>query len=99
MHAQTCNVKMEKDRVELHLIEAIDRNNDGEEIKELLENEKVKAEVEMFLEEMLRFLGEIPVNKNHDYRTFRHGGLRRHLINQFMREKFKSTINKKILNV
>jgi len=42
----------------------------------------------MLIEEMLRFLGEMPVDEYHDYRDFRHRGLRDYLINRFLREKW-----------
>jgi hypothetical protein len=49
--------------------------------------ERTENEVMVLLDEMLRFLGEIPVDEDHDYRIFRHGGLRSYLINRFLREK------------
>jgi len=78
---------MEENQVNLQFIEPIDEKSDEEEIKELLKDGKAKAGVEMLLEEMLRFLGEMPFDRHHDYRTFRHGGLRRYLITLFLREK------------
>ena len=78
---------MEENKVDLLLFDPIDSKSDEEEIKEPPKNGKATAGVEMFLEEMLRFLGEMPVDKCHDYRDFRHKGLRGYLINRFLREK------------
>lgn len=63
-----------------------------EEIKVILENEDTIADVEMILEEMLKFLGELPVDEFHDYSDFRHKGLRDHLINRFLREKWNTEL-------
>ena len=48
--------------------------------------------VEMLLEDMLRFLAEMPADKYHDYRDFRHRGLRGYLINRFLREKWNEDL-------
>ena len=80
-------LKMEENKVDLQFIEPIESTSDGEEIKESFKNRKSTTGVEMLLEEMLRFLGEMPVYKYHDYRDFRHKGLRGYLINRFLRAR------------
>lgn len=73
--------------VELRFIEALDEKSGKEEIEELFRNERVEDKAEKLLDEMLKFLAEMPVDGHHDYRTFRHGGLRGYLINRFLRER------------
>jgi hypothetical protein len=58
------------------------------EIEELLKRKRLEDGVETLLKEMLNFLGDMPVDKYHDYRDFRHRGLVDYLINRFMREKW-----------
>lgn len=48
---------------------------------------------EKVLDEMLKFLGEMPVDKYHNYGDFRHKGLRGYLINLFLREKSSAAIS------
>jgi hypothetical protein len=64
------------------------------EIEEQLESKKANAEVEILLDTMLRFLAEMPVDEHHDYRTFRHTGLRGYLINRFLREKWNEELSR-----
>lgn len=83
-------MKMEENRtMDLRFIEALDTKMKNEEIEEPPRVGRVEDRVEMLLDEMLRFIAEMPVDKYHDYRTFRHGGLRDYLINRFLREKWK----------
>jgi hypothetical protein len=57
-----------------------------EQYSEINLDSKNKVKIEIILEKMLRFLGEFPVDNYHDYREFRHKGLRSYLINQFMKK-------------
>lgn len=84
----------ENKSIYLRFIETFNIKKGNEEIKDTLKGGRVKDRVEILLDEMLRFLAEMPVDKYHDYRTFRHGGLRSYLINRFLREKW----NKKELS-
>jgi hypothetical protein len=61
-----------------------EKRNVGQ-FNELLLDRIGRTEVELIIEKMLRFLGEFPVDKFHDFRKFRHKGLRGYLINQFMK--------------
>ena len=61
-----------------------------EEIERLLIDGRLVDGIEMLLEKMLRFLAEMPVDRYHDYREFRHKGLRGYLINRFLREKWRA---------
>ncbi len=82
-------VKMEESKsIDLRFIEALDKKIGNEEIEEPIKSGRVEDGVEILLDEMLSFLAEMSVDKNHDYRTFRHGGLRSYLINRFLREKW-----------
>jgi hypothetical protein len=62
----------------------------SKEIEELLKSGRFENGVEMLLKEMLNFLGNMPLDKYHDYRDFRHRGLVEYLINRFMREKWNN---------
>jgi hypothetical protein len=80
--------KMEEtNSIDLRFIETIDEKSGKKEIEELLRSERVEDPTEKLLDEMLRFIAEIPIDKHHDYRTFRHSGLRGYLINRFLRER------------
>ncbi len=82
-------VKIEENKsLDLRFIEELNKKGGKEEIEELLTGGRVEDGVEILLDEMLRFLAEMPVDKYHDYRTFRHIGLRSYLINRFLREKW-----------
>ena len=72
--------------------EALDEKSGKKEIEELLRSERVEDKAEKLLDEMLKFLGEMPVDKYHDYGDFRHKGLRGYLINLFLREKSRAVI-------
>jgi hypothetical protein len=48
---------------------------------------KGTEEFKILLDRMLRFLAEMPVDRYHDYRIFRHTGLREYLIHRFLREQ------------
>jgi len=61
-----------------------------EEIERHMINGRLEDGVEMLLEKMLRFLGEMPFDKYHDYGEFRHKGLRSYLINRFLTEKWRA---------
>ena len=58
------------------------------EIEGLIKSGRSDQGVEMLLKEMLKFLGDMPIDKYHDYRDFRHRGLVDYLVNRFMREKW-----------
>jgi len=77
----------ETNSIDLRFIEAIDEKRGKEEIEELLRSERVEDKTEKLLDEMLKFLAEMPIDRHHDYKTFRHSGLRGYLINQFLRER------------
>jgi hypothetical protein len=49
-----------------------------------------EVELRQVLDELLRFLGEMSVDRHHDYRVFRHRGLRDYLINRFLRMYHRS---------
>lgn len=57
-------------------------------VERLIKNGRLDEGVELLLKEMLRFLGDMPVDKYHDYRDFRHRRLVDYLVNRFMREKW-----------
>ena len=78
--------KEENNAIDIRFIETNDKKRGKEEFLELLrsnETEKLKV----LLDRMLNFLAEMPVDKYHDYRIFRHTGLREYLIHQFLREQ------------
>ena len=68
-------------------IRTIDEKCETEEIEELLSPVSERESTEKVLDEMLKFLGEMPVDKYHDYGDFKQKGLRGYLINLFLREK------------
>jgi hypothetical protein len=81
-------VKMEESKsIDIRFIEALDIKSGKEEIEDTLKGGREDG-VEILLDEMLSFLAEMPVDNYHDYRTFRHRGLRSYLINRFLREKW-----------
>ena len=81
----------ESDEIVLRLIASIDdKRARAEEIERLLKDGRLVDGVEMLLEKMLRFLAEMPVDRYHDYREFRHKGLRSYLIHQFLTEKWRA---------
>ena len=82
----------EKKAIAPRFIEAIDKKSGKEEIEELLKGGRLIDGVEGLLEEMLRFLAEMPADKYHDYRDFRHRGLRNYLIHRFLREKWNEDL-------
>ena len=80
----------ENDEIVLRLIAPIDdKRARAEEIERLLKDGRLEDGVEMLLEKMLRFLAEMPVDRYHDYREFRHKGLRSYLIHRFLTEKWR----------
>lgn len=58
------------------------------EIEKLLKSGRLDKGVKMLLKEMLKFLGDMPVDKYHDYRDFRHRGLVDYLVFRFMSERW-----------
>ena len=54
--------------------------------------DKEKAGLKVLLDRMLNFLAEMPVDKYHDYRIFRHTRLREYLIHRFLREQLKKSL-------
>jgi len=82
----------EKKAIAPRFIEAIDKKSGKEEIEGLLKGGRLIDGVEVLLEEMLRFLAEMPVDKYHDYHDFRHRGLRGYLIHRFLREKWNEDL-------
>jgi len=89
----------EKKAVALRFIKKTDKKSRKEEIEELLKGGRIEDGVEMLLDEMLRFLAEMPVDKYHDYRDFRHTGLREYLIHRFLREKWNEKISRSCARV
>ncbi len=77
----------ETNSIDLRFIEAIDEKSGKEGIEELLRIERVEEKTEKLLDEMLKFLADLPVDRHHDFTTFRHSGLRGYLINRFLRER------------
>ena len=77
----------ETDSIDLLYIEATNEKNGKKEIEKQLRSEIVENKAEKFLNEMLKFLAEMPIDKYHDYRIFRHNGLRGYLINRFLHER------------
>ena len=82
----------ERKEIDLRYNLATDKKSVEEEIEELLKGGRAEDGVKILLDEMLRFLAEMPVDKYHDYKTFRHGGLRGYLINRFLREKWNKEV-------
>jgi hypothetical protein len=82
-------MKMEKNKSKnLRFAEILKMNSKSKESEGSLESERAEDGIEVILDEMLSFLGKMPVDEYHDYRIFRHGGLRGYLINRFLREKW-----------
>jgi hypothetical protein len=86
----TKSLHTESDEIVLRLIATIDNKGWREEIERLLKDGRLEDGVEMLLEKMLRFLAEMPVDRYHDYREFRHKGLRSYLTNRFLTEKWRA---------
>ena len=90
----TKSLHTERDEIVLRVIATIDDKGGKEEIERPLIDGRLEDGIEMLLEKMLRFLAEMPVDGYHDYRDFRHKGLRGYLINRFLREKWRArTLN------
>ena len=51
-----------------------------------------KAGLKILLDRMLSFLAEMPVDRYHDYRIFRHTRLREYLIHRFIREQWNKSL-------
>ena len=85
----TKSLHTERDETVLRVIAITGEKGGIEEIERLLVNDRLEDGIEMLLEKMLRFLAEMPVDRYHDYRDFRHKGLRGYLINRFLREKWR----------
>jgi len=85
------SAEMKKGKIEeysatdIRFSEKMIKKNVKKEFQDLIRIERA-TEVKELLDRMLRFLAEMPVDKHHDYRTFRHTGLREYLINRFLRE-------------
>jgi hypothetical protein len=58
-----------------------------------------KAELKVLLDRMLNFLAEMPVDKYHDYRIFRHTRLREYLIHRFIREQVNKSLTSYIIDL
>ena len=84
--------KEERKTIDLRYNQVIDKKGGKKEIEELLKDGRVEDGVKMLLDEMLRFLAEMPADRHHDYKIFRHGGLRGYLINRFLREKWNKEV-------
>ena len=80
----------ESDEIVLQLVSPVDNKDWRKRLEWLLIEGRFDEGLEMFLERMLRFLAEIPVDKYHDYSDFRHKGLRGYLINRFLTEKWRT---------
>ena len=85
----TKSLHTERDETVLRVIATIGDKGGREEIESLLVDGRLEDGIGMLLEKMLRFLAEMPVDRYHDYRDFRHKGLRGYLINRFLREKWR----------
>ena len=86
----TESLDTERDEIELRTIASIDYKGGSKEIERLLLIDgRLEDGIELLLEKMLRFLAEMPVDGYHDYRYFRHKGLRGYLINRFLTEKWR----------
>ena len=70
----------------------IEEKSGTKEIEVLLNRVREREGTEKVLDEMLKYLGEMPVDKYHNYNDFRHKGLRGYLINLFLREKSRAVI-------
>ena len=55
---------------------------------------KEKEGLKVLLDRMLSFLAEMPVDRYHDYRIFRHTRLRQYLIHRFLREQLNELLTK-----
>jgi hypothetical protein len=84
---------MENNAIDTQFLKTIDKKLMKEEFLELLRSEKA-AEKKELLDRLLRFISEMPVDKYHDYRIFRHTGLREYLINQFLSEKLTEELSR-----
>jgi hypothetical protein len=62
----------ETNSIKLRFIKSKDEKSGKEEMKELLRSRRVEDKTEMLLDEMLKFLAEMSVDRHHDYRTFMH---------------------------
>ena len=80
----------EGDEIALRVITSTDDTGGRKDIERLLIDGRLVDGIEMLLEKMLRFLAEMPVDRYHDYREFRHKGLRGYLIHQFLTEKWRA---------
>ena len=76
--------KEENNAIDIRFNETNDKKRGKEEFLGLLRSNETEK---VILDRMLRFLAEMPVDKYHDYRIFRHTGLREYLIHQFLREQ------------
>ena len=77
----------ESNSIDLRFIEANDEKSGKRALMEPLRSERVEDKAEKFLDDMLSFLAEMPINEYHDYRAFRNIRLRDYLINRFLRER------------
>ena len=77
----------ETNSIDLRFIEAIDESGRKDEIEELFSSERAGDKAEKLLNEMFMFLADMPIDGHHDYRVFRHSGLRGYLINRFLHER------------
>jgi hypothetical protein len=74
----------ENDSLDLLFVEDLESSHKLEFIANRLKISGSGYTVETFLDDMLRFLAEMPVDEYHDYSIFRHSGLRGYLINRFL---------------
>jgi hypothetical protein len=77
----------ESNSIDLRFIEANDEKSGKEALMEPLRSKRVEDKAEKFLDDMLKFLAEMPIDRYHDYRAFRNIRLRDYLINRFLRER------------
>jgi len=78
--------KEENNAPDIRFIETNDKKRGKEEFLELLRSKETEK-LKVLLDRMLNFLAEMPVDRYHDYRIFRHTGLREYLIHRFLREQ------------
>ena len=78
--------KEENNAPDIRVIETNNKKRRKEDFLELLRSKETEK-LKVLLDRMLNFLAEMPVDRYHDYRTFRHTRLREYLIHRFLREQ------------
>jgi hypothetical protein len=78
--------KAENNALGIRFIEKNDKKRGKDEFLELFRSKETEK-LMVLLDRMLNFLAEMPVDRYHDYRIFRHTRLREYLIHRFLREQ------------